>query len=269
VEGLPGTGKSSTAEFIAEYLSSSGVNARWYDDQDLSHPADYTFHAFMREDQLRKLAPDEQRQVLAEGQQKQDGLIIPLTKISVNLFEKILPYKIYGNLDWKTEKTLLTEHWREFADEWQWSNAVHVFDSCLVQNPVGEMMMRFDLGFEEIRDYIRTAYDVIAKLNPVVIYLKSTDVKTHFETLYGHERPGALDMWVELHTSQGYGKRQGLSGDDGYIACLKARQQLELDILKRLDIPRLVIDNPYDDWEGTERRLTDYLDRLFEAKARA
>jgi hypothetical protein len=264
VEGLPGSGKSAAAEYVAEYLASSGVSARLYDESDLNHPADYTFHAYMREDQIRALAPAEQRQVLSEGQKKSDGYIIPLTKISVSLFEKILPYKIYGRLDWETESVVMLEHWEEFAGQWQWSDTVHIFDGCLLQNPVSEMM-RFDYGIREIGSYIRNIYDIIARLNPVVIYLRSTDIKKLVEETKKARGTGWLDMMVEAFTSQGYGKRSGFTGYDGCLACLQEQQRCELTVLESLPLKKLMIDDPYDNWAEAQAVLDAFLSSLFAA----
>jgi hypothetical protein len=268
VEGLSGTGKNATVEYMAEFLSSSGFDARWYDDKDLNHPTEYTFHAFMREDQIRQLTQSEQRQILSEGIKKRSGYAIPLTKVSVKLFEKILPYKVYGRLDWETEKAVMLEHWQEFADEWQWSNTVHVVDSCLLQNPVTEMMMRFDFGDREIQSYARSICGIVAGFEPVVIYLKSSNVEMRIEETRRERGSGWLDMMMEAHTIQGYAKRCGLSGMEGYIACLEERQRRELETLEKLPVTRLVITDPYENWDEAQDRLTRYLGTLIAVEAR-
>lgn len=53
---------------------------------------------------------------------------------------------------------------------------------------------------------------------------------------------GWLDVVIDYHVSQGYGKQNGLSGFDGYIACLEERKKRETAILKALDIESHIIE---------------------------
>lgn len=45
-------------------------------------------------------------------------------------------------------------------------------------------------------------------------------------------------------------KKLGLSGFEGYISALEERQRRELEILKRLEIDNIVLDDPQKDWLG-------------------
>ncbi len=132
IEGLPCSGKSTTSAFVAELLKQQG-NVCLVDEGTGDHPADYEFHA---------LAP--------AGMLWSESRIVSLKDYSGEMFNRLLQYKIYDFLPWKTEKPLMLEKWRQFvrtADE----NTIYVFNCVLLQNPMCETMMRFGFSEEESR----------------------------------------------------------------------------------------------------------------------
>lgn len=62
---------------------------------------------------------------------------------------------------------------------------------------------------EEIYDYIYNIYERIKKLNPVVIYLKNTNIKQRIQDVSKKRDEKWLDEVIEYHTSKGYGKDFG------------------------------------------------------------
>ena len=104
VEGLPCSGKSSTAKYIAEKLGYSFV-----DEGTGSHPADYEFHAFLTENDLMTFAPDERGKILSLSERRSGGYIVRLGDFTGKLFEKLLQYKIYDSLPWETEKPVMLD----------------------------------------------------------------------------------------------------------------------------------------------------------------
>ncbi len=259
VEGLPYSGKSTTAHFISDLLTDCGENVSCFDENHMCHPADYTFHAFMKDEQVRGLAPEEQRQLYDEGTKRLSGLIIPLTKISVSLFGTVIPYKIYDNLDWETEKPVMLERWQSFSKKALLKSKMHVFNSCILQNPISEMMMRFDFTFPEMWSYIFSIYRMTAALNPVVVYLKCTDIKARLEEEICRRKPTRMNSMIDYHTSQGYGKRNGLKGFNGYVDCLEARQRIELKILSELPVEKLILTDPFKNWTDAHNKISGYL----------
>lgn len=259
IEGMPGSGKSTAARVIEDLLAESGTNASYYDEDALNHPADLAFHAFMKDEQILALMPDEQRQLYSEGTKKLSGLVIPLTKVSVSLFGKIIPFKIYDNLDWESEKPILLEQWQNFSKKSQMKNKTYVFNSGILKNPINEMMMRFDFGYPVIWEFFFGIFRVIAPLNPVMIYLKCTDIKARIEEEARNRNACWLTGSVDYHTSQGYGKRNGMTGLDGYVDCLEARQRIELKILNELPVKKLILTDPFVNWELSAIKIREFL----------
>lgn len=41
IDGITGSGKSTTAQFLADQLQKNGVNVKWYHEEEYNHPLDY------------------------------------------------------------------------------------------------------------------------------------------------------------------------------------------------------------------------------------
>ncbi len=235
VEGLPCSGKSTMARFIADALAASGRQVCYVDEGTGNHPADYEFHAYI------------------------DGQIVPLNQFAPEELPMLLPFKIYdggspaGSLPWHVEAPLMLDKWREFVREAD-DNTVYVFNCVLLQNPMCETMMRFNMEENESAAHIRAIADIIAPLEPTVVYLHSDDIAQRVLQTAA-ERPGWLDMVIPYHTEGGYGRSIGAVGFDGYVTCLEERQRREERILQALPLRSIVLDNPHQDWGAAHAQL--------------
>lgn len=233
IEGLPCSGKSSTARFIAEKLAAQGKAVRYIDEGTGDHPADYEFHALV------------------------DGHVIPLNTVPPEELRAYLPCKIYDGLPWETEAPLMLDKWRQFVREAE-ADTVYVFNCLLLQNPMCETMMRFNLPEEESAAHIRSIAEIIAPMKPMVIYLHNDDIEESVRRASA-ERPGWLDAVIPYHCYGAYGKSIGATGFDGYIACLAERQRREEHILRTLPLRAVTLDNPQRSWMATHTELTSLL----------
>lgn len=257
IEGLPCSGKSTTARFVAETLSAAGRNAVFVDEDSGNHPADYEFSAFIPESELPTLPERIQRVVMENSEQTAGGFVLPLEQVEGGDFERLLKYKIYDFLPWETEKPIMLKKWERFAGSAD-RNAVYVFNCVLLQNPMCETMMRFGFPKESSRDYISEIAEIIKPLNPTVIYLKNDDIARRVKVT-AEERSGWLDGVIDYHVNGGYGKSIQAAGFDGYIKCLEERQRRELDILKTLPVKSLVLENAHRDWNGAYEKIRGLL----------
>ena len=114
------------------------------------------------------------------------------------------------------------------------------YDICFqlrfLQNPMCETMMRFGMDYAASQNYISEISEIIKPLNPVIIYINQPDVKETINRVIDERGNDWLDAVINYHTSQGYGKQNGLSGFEGYIKCLEERKIRELKILRTLDL---------------------------------
>ncbi|MBR6069857.1 MAG: hypothetical protein IKP78_04615 [Ruminococcus sp.] len=242
IEGLPCSGKSTTARYIAEQLGMTFV-----DEGSGAHPADYEFDAYLTQRDIAAFSSDEQEQILVSASEKSGGYIVPLGGFSGALFDKLLHYKIYDFLPWEIERPVMLDKWREFTQN---CNDSYVFNCVLLQNPMCETMMRFGFDAAASEAYIREICDIIKPLSPFVVYLRNTEVYDSVKQASAERGDDWLNAVIDYHCSGEYGKSQGLSGFDGYISALEERQRRELAILGRLDIDSIIIVDPQTDWQS-------------------
>lgn len=248
VEGLPCSGKSTTAKYIAKL-----TGGRLFDENCGCHPADYEFSAFI---------PDsadfsrEERKVMAEFAEKQPGgIVVPLEKLSGELFDKALKYKIYDFLDWDTERPVMLQKWHRFAENA--GDSVYVFNCVLLQNPMCETMMRFNFPPEKSLAYIREIAEIIRPLEPMVVYLKTNDISARIKNALPERGDEWLNSVVDYHCNSDYGAANGLSGYDGYISALEERQRRELTFLPQLPIKYIILEDPHVNWAEAYRRISE------------
>ncbi len=184
VEGLPGTGKSTTAAFIAEELKRNGKKVVCVDEGEPHHPADYDSYDFP---------------------------------------------------NFETESRLILNKWADFVAQAD-KDTVYVFNCIFLQNPMCETMMRFDLDQEASRAYIKEIAQIVKPMKPFILYLSLPDVRATVDRVLAERGEWWLNSVVAYHTKQGYGKRNGLKGYDGYIECLVERKRREMGILQSLDL---------------------------------
>ena len=240
VEGLPCSGKSTISAHAALLLEKQG-RVCFVDEGTGDHPADYEFHA---------LAP--------AGVLGAESRIVPLSQYSGDMFDRLLPHKIYDFLSWETEQPLMLAKWRAFVKNAQ-PDIRYVFNCVLLQNPMCETMMRFDFPEEISRSHIAQIAEIIRPLDPVVIYLKNGEIAESVQKAAA-ERPGWLGSVIDYHVNGAYGKRIGAEGFDGYIRCLEERQARELRILETLPVRRLVLEDPQKDWTAAEEAIRAFIE---------
>jgi hypothetical protein len=252
VEGLPSSGKSTAAGYIAEQLGMTFV-----DEGSGAHPADYEFHAYLTDSDLGEFTENERQAVLSAAEKKSGGYIVKISDFTGELFDRLLQHKVYDFLPWDTEYPVMLDKWREFvqnsADE-SW-----VFNCVFLQNPMCETMMRFGFDEKKSAEYISAIADIIKPFSPAVVYLRNSDIRTSMEKAITERGKEWLDSVIDYHCNGEYGKSLGLSGFDGYIAALEERQRREVNILSELDIESIIIDDAQNDWN---KAYSDILAKL-------
>ena len=267
VEGIPGSGKTSAARFVCDWLASHGRRPRLFLEGDWQHPADFESVACLDDAEyaaLREQFPA-QTDFLAQHARHENGewffsyrqLQHEHSEQPETLFENLAHFEIY-NLPAAKHCRLLLQNWRKFVAEALAQDCVYVFECCFLQNPSTTLFAYHNLPAEAVQQHILTLADSVRPLAPRLVYLARRDVGATLAAVRRERPPEWAEFVTWYLTGQDYGKAHALSGFDGVSAFYAMRQAFELALLPALPFPAAAIADE-NAWDARYAALTAFL----------
>ncbi|MEN8698131.1 hypothetical protein [Bacillus infantis] len=269
VEGLPGFGKSTTAQYTKEILEEEGKEVRLFLEGNLDHPADYDGVAYATEKEMEKLLKEAggQAELIKPYTIEKEGYyLVQYEKMKRKypgafpdgLLDSIFRNDIY-ELPMKLHMELMEASWRSFADRAANEDAVYIFECCFIQNPLTIGMIKCNEPANEIMAYVKRLGETIKELDPLLIYLEQDDLESAFRKAVKERPIEWSEGFTEYYTGQGYGLSRGWKGLEGTLKVLEARKQVELDTMEQLDLKKAVVNNSWFDPDSHKELLRQEL----------
>ena len=271
VEGLPGSGKTTTAKIIFNMLNNNGINVELFCEGNDEHPADYEGVAYFGYKEFDKLNQKHSLDSVVLDRIKieiQDGILIPYLKelinkkLSINeeLLDDIVEKDIY-ELPLEVHCELIERRWMEFVNSYKDEEKVVIFECCFIQNPTTITMIRDGCSKEVTKNYIKRLESIIEPLNPLLIYVEQEAISTSFKKAI-EERPIEwIKGFTKYYTEQGFGLKNNLVGIEGVLVVLEKRRELEKEIYKMLKIKKEIVDNT----QFTQKTLESSIGKILQA----
>lgn len=268
IEGIPGSGKTTTAQFVAGWLEENEHHPALFLEGDWNHPADYESVACLSDpdfSQIQSQFPDQAR-LLTQHSQRLDGQWFIKYRQLKHENEDLVPdellqvlsqFEIY-ELPAEKHIHLLQERWRRFTAQAAAEDKVYVFECCFLQNPFTTLLAKHNLHLEAIHHHIFALTRIVKCLNPKLIYLVQNDVRKTLSDIRRKRPQGWADFVTWYLTEGEYGSAHKLAGYEGVIEFYTRRQALELELLPVLPLPSLVLSDA-DDWEKRYNDIEDFL----------
>jgi hypothetical protein len=271
IEGIPGSGKTNAAQFIAEWLEAYGFESALYLEGDWSHPADFESFACLNARQFQELKNQFPQYISFLDQQVtvQDSDYFfkyrwieqeYADQVSSALIRALARYEIY-ELPIDEFRRLLLQRWRSFANLAYQENRIYVFECCFLQNPLTMYLGRNAESIVASQDFILEIAEIIRHLDPCLVYLNPGDVETTLSRVAKTRPPAWLDFVIAYHTQQGHGKVQGWQGFEGLVKFYEMRQRVELGLLAQLPFPLLKVQHT--DWDEDYAYIESFLTSNF------
>ncbi|TRZ38302.1 hypothetical protein CEQ21_23155 [Niallia circulans] len=252
VEGLPGSGKSTTAATIHEILQNHPIKSELFLEGNLEHPADYDGVACFSPSEWSLLEKNiNKKDILHSSVEYNNGLfLLPYRKLmnqNKGLFtdielSSIFQHDIY-ELPFEQYAALAVKKWADFAETAWHNDKIYIFECSFLQNPLTIGMIKWAEAQERLTEHIARLEEIICKLNPVLFYVSQEDVKGSFLKAFDERPVDWSTGFIDYYTKQGFGKMHQLHGIDGTIQVLQARKKLELKMYENLSIQKFILNN--------------------------
>ncbi len=223
IEGLPGSGKSTAASWLAKRLQSTGRKADLFLEHQPGHPLNV------------------------------GGDSHPAGETPGDVF-----FQNYNPENFIQESF---ERWQRFLDAAIQDDAIYVLDSYPYQNSV-RVLLQLNADLECITAYSAQIEALAAPVKPVLVYFshQGSEYETQRFTQISEQRGKEWTEYViDLVMHCPYAQARNLSGFEGILFFLREYHQLVHSLLQDSPIPRIILENCSDGWDGCYRRIEDFL----------
>jgi hypothetical protein len=271
VEGIIGSGKTTTASGIHRFLDEHGIASEFFLEGDIHHPADYEHTAWLGTDDWAHLLsqwPAYRTSLEAVSQPADGGVLVPYGVLEDSR-EKPLPdalsaalasRSVYDGTPLDCHRRLLTDHWREFARARQASETVTILECCFLQNPLSKFIVQHAAAPSTLVEHLSVIAEALRPLHPVVLYLAPPDIEGTIGRIVRERSSEWRDAVIQYCGGGAFGRAHGLHGWDGFLTFLRQRPALERDILAQLPVRTVIIadDTAPQRWDRVKTLLSTW-----------
>lgn len=189
IEGVSGTGKTTTAAKLHEALNRNGHQASCHLEGDTDNPIDLCWFAYLTKSEFQKLilayrpfadelaarSIAENDYVLVQYQNRQTMFYTP--ELYEYLKKREACYKPAAPVPIDAFTAIFQNRWRRFLDSDHAECDYAVFDGAFLHHPINDLLRNYDASDEELFKHMKTILQMITPLNPVVFYLSSENVE--------------------------------------------------------------------------------------------
>ena len=276
VEGIPGSGKTTVAKRIKEFLEAQNIEAALFCEGDV-HPADLSWCSYLSIDEYNNIIyryPQYSEVIKQNTVLEDEYAVVAYTKLGFypsenELMKYFEDHEVYdGRVPLERFSKIHFQRWGRFADNAAAKNEISIFECAYFQSHICELMGTHVADTDYISDHLISLIETVQKLNPVIIYLTQPDIgQTIARVAKERVSPDKshsdwIDLVIAWVEKSNFGRMHGLTGFDGAIRFFEDRKSIELDTLCKLPINKFIIENPEYDWDEVFTKVKEILASL-------
>jgi hypothetical protein len=220
IEGMIGSGKTTTAGWLEDWLSRRGEDARAFREFDEDQPI-----RTRTVDQLRAAA------ARAAGSPGHAGNVAP-----------------------RDSDVYAASQWRRLAERCVSGRQTLILESIFLQNSVMPAFL-YDAPADVVTGLYDTILDQVAPAEPVLVYLRPADLATAVARIHDTRGPEAKERNVTFVQNSPWARRRDLRGSSAVAALYEDWEAFADTLYARYPFPKLMVTDPQQDWPAAQARI--------------
>lgn len=273
IEGIPGSGKTTISKKIKDYLEDKGLKVKLFTEGE-AHPADMAWTAYVPQIEYERLLCDnlEYAEIIKVNTEfQEDYAFVAYTRLGImqnqnELMKYFAAHEVCdGRVGFEVFKELHFKRWKKFG-ECADDKIIYIFECAYLQNHVNELMGFHSNDIKSISNYMLKLIATVINLKPKLIYLNQPNVKETIERVSKvrispdkSKLKDWIDLVIDYVEKSPYGQENQLKGFEGVVKFFQARKEIEFEVMERLPIDKIVIDNPKYDWDEVFEKVEEEL----------
>jgi thymidylate kinase len=219
IEGMIGSGKTTTAMRVGDWLARQGENARVFREAAADHPI-----RTKAEDRLRAAADPQPAGSAADARAE------------------------------RSPRAYADDQWRRLAERFLRGRQTIIVESSFLQNSVmpafidGAPARTVDETFTRI---VRQA----APAEPLLVYLRPTDIGAAIARVHRVRGEPWSSRNVAFVENSPWARRRNLQGQDAVIKLYEAWEPVAARLYSRYPFPKIMVTDPQHDWPAALARI--------------
>jgi len=165
VEGIPGSGKSTTAKNIQDWVLKKGLKPLLYLEDATYHPVDLDNLSYFDDEQyvdFVEVCKDYQHDIEKISEKSNQGYCVHYRrwgevvnqKMPDEISDLLYAHDAHDTLPPEKYRELLVERWQRFSDRAQDRDELIIFECCLLQNPLTIFIGKHNYEIAEVKSLI-------------------------------------------------------------------------------------------------------------------